>query len=168
MASPWPLSLSGVQQGWFFAWCQIYIKIYLGVRGGASRPLCSNVDLMGYLVQRIYCKVLQFLVLMSLPMTAAIALCVWGSVFLFTTVVGMHSVLSLPRSWNIGFVPSNVLTETAVAQWLTLCATNRKVAGSIRDGVIGIFLWHNPSGRTMALGSIQPLTEMSTRSISWG
>jgi hypothetical protein len=28
--------------------------------------------------------------------------------------------------------------------------------------------WHNPVGRTMALGSIQPLTEMSTRNISWG
>ena len=47
-------------------------------------------------------------------------------------------------------------------------ATNRQVAGSIPDGVIGIFQWHNPSGRTMALGSTQPLTEMSTRCISWG
>jgi hypothetical protein len=28
---------------------------------------------------------------------------------------------------------------TAVAQWLMYCATNRKVAGSIPDGVIGIF-----------------------------
>ena len=28
--------------------------------------------------------------------------------------------------------------------------------------------WHNPSDRTMALGSTQPLTEMGTRSISWG
>jgi len=27
---------------------------------------------------------------------------------------------------------------------------------------------HNPSGRTMALGSTQPLTKMSTRNISWG
>ena len=27
---------------------------------------------------------------------------------------------------------------TAVAQWLRYCATNRKVAGSIPDGVIGI------------------------------
>ena len=27
----------------------------------------------------------------------------------------------------------------AVAQWLRYCATNRKVAGSIPDGVIGIF-----------------------------
>jgi hypothetical protein len=37
---------------------------------------------------------------------------------------------------------------------------------SIPDGVIGIFHWHNPFGRTMALGSTQPL--MSTRNISWG
>ena len=29
---------------------------------------------------------------------------------------------------------------TAVAQWLRCCATNRKGAGSIPDGVIGIFL----------------------------
>jgi len=29
-------------------------------------------------------------------------------------------------------------------------------------------LAYNPSDRTMALGSTQPLTEMSTRSISWG
>ena len=39
---------------------------------------------------------------------------------------------------------------------------------SIPDGVIGIFHWHNASDRTMVLGSTQPLTEMSTRSISWG
>ena len=36
----------------------------------------------------------------------------------------------------------------AVAQWLMRCATNRKVAGSILDGVIGLFHWHNPSDRT--------------------
>jgi hypothetical protein len=39
---------------------------------------------------------------------------------------------------------------------------------SIPNGVIGIFHWHNSSGRTMALGSTQALTEMSTRGISWG
>ena len=55
-----------------------------------------------------------------------------------------------------------------MAQWLRCCATNRKVAVSIPDGVIGIFHWHNPSDRTMALGSTQPLTEMSTRRISLG
>jgi hypothetical protein len=47
------------------------------------------------------------------------------------------------------------------------CATSRKVAGSIPDGVNGIFNLHNPSGRTMILGLTRPLTEMSTRNISW-
>ena len=53
---------------------------------------------------------------------------------------------------------------TAVAQWLRRCATNRNVAGSIPDGVIGIF----HSDHTMALGSNYPLTEMSTRRIYRG
>ena len=61
-----------------------------------------------------------------------------------------------------------MVTGTSVAQWLRCCATNRKVAGSIPDGVTGIFHWHNHSDRTMALGSTQPVTEMSTRRISWG
>ena len=34
----------------------------------------------------------------------------------------------------------NTALGTAVAQWLKCCATNRKVAGSIPSGVIGIFL----------------------------
>ena len=29
------------------------------------------------------------------------------------------------------------------------------------------FIWHNPSGHTVALGSTQPLREMRTRNISW-
>ena len=66
------------------------------------------------------------------------------------------------------FLFSTCLAGTAVAQWLRFCAINRKVAGSIPDGVTGIFPSHNPSDRTMALGSTQPLTEMSTRSTSWG
>jgi len=48
------------------------------------------------------------------------------------------------------------------------CAISRKINSSIPDDVIGIFHWHNPSSRTMALGSTQPITEMSTRKISWG
>ena len=51
--------------------------------------------------------------------------------------------------------------------WLRHCATSRKVTSSIPGGVIGIFHWHNHSGRTMALGLTKPLTEMSTRNISW-
>ena len=63
---------------------------------------------------------------------------------------------------------SVVMRGTEVAQWLRCCATNRKVAGSIPDYVTGIFHWPNPSDRTMALGSTQPLTEMSARNTSWG
>jgi hypothetical protein len=51
--------------------------------------------------------------------------------------------------------------------WLRNCATSPKVAGSIPNGVTGIFHGFNPSGRTMALGSNQLLTEMSTTGISW-
>ena len=45
-------------------------------------------------------------------------------------------------------------------------ATIRKVARSIPNGVVSIVHWHNPSGRTMTLGSTQPVTEMNTRGIS--
>ena len=50
--------------------------------------------------------------------------------------------------------------------WLRHSATIRKVESSI-PFVIGIFHWHNSSACTMAVGSTQPLTEMSTRNISW-
>jgi hypothetical protein len=64
----------------------------------------------------------------------------------------------------------NILKPTGyvIAQWLRYCATNQKVAGSIPDGVLEFFIDIIHSDRTMALGSTQPLTEMSTRSISWG
>jgi hypothetical protein len=38
--------------------------------------------------------------------------------------------------------------------WLRHCATNRKFAGSIPDGVIGIFHRRNPSGRYMTWGQL--------------
>jgi hypothetical protein len=52
--------------------------------------------------------------------------------------------------------------------WFKNCATSRKDAGSIPNRVTEIFLWLNPSGRTMAVVSAQPPTEMSTRNDSWG
>jgi hypothetical protein len=68
--------------------------------------------------------------------------------------VVLHGGLKCP-SFLAGF---NKTWGTRWRSWLRHCATSRNVAGSIPDGVIGIFHWHNP----------QPLTEMSTRSISWG
>jgi hypothetical protein len=49
--------------------------------------------------------------------------------------------------------------------WLRHYATSRKVVRSIPDGVTGFFNVPNPSSRTMAMGSTQPLTEMSTRNL---
>jgi hypothetical protein len=69
---------------------------------------------------------------------------------------------------HVTWTSSLVRSIHAVALWLRYCATNRKVASSIPDGVIGTFHWHNPSDRTMVLGSTQPLTEMSTRSLPGG
>jgi hypothetical protein len=43
-----------------------------------------------------------------------------------------------------------------------------KVAGSILDEIIGLLNWLYPSSRTMALGSTQSLTEMSTRNLPGG
>ena len=51
--------------------------------------------------------------------------------------------------------------------WFRHCATSRKVAGSIPDGVTGTFDINSP-GCTTALGLTQPVTEMSTRNISCG
>jgi hypothetical protein len=49
------------------------------------------------------------------------------------------------------------------------CKTSRELVRGKEtspDDVIGIFFnWPNPSSRTMALGSTQPLTEISTRNI---
>jgi len=72
------------------------------------------------------------------------------------------AVVGYARPWHYKFSILQIIIGSIVRH----CATSRKVAGSIPEGVIGIFHWHNPSGRTMALSSTQPLTEMSTRNIS--
>ena len=96
----------------------------------------------------------QLLIPRISPWTWIYSRCIYGS-FFYCTVY--RELVTVPSGRG-----------TAVAQWLRCCATNREVAGSISDGVTVIFHWRNPSDRTMALGSTQPLTEMSTRIISWG
>jgi hypothetical protein len=61
-----------------------------------------------------------------------------------------------PNTWKIIFHSSDV-PEHVVAQMVrALCYKTD-----------GNFHWHNPSGRTMAVASIQPLKEMSNRDNSW-
>jgi hypothetical protein len=93
-----------------------------------------------------------------------------------TTVTAPYCKPYKPRPHHPLYVPhiyfNIIFTFTSQSQtWrrscLKHCATSRKVAGSSPDGVTGVFHWLNPSGRTMVLGSTQPLMEMSTRNISW-
>ena len=50
---------------------------------------------------------------------------------------------------------------TSICSWLRHCATRRKFAGSIPDGVVEI------SVRTMALRVTHAVTEVSTVNILW-
>ena len=84
------------------------------------------------------------------------------------TVSVQRSELSGRLLFDFVLVIEGRLGGTRCRSWLRHCATSRDVAGSIPDSVIGIFRCHNPTGRTVALGSTQPLSEMSTRNISWG
>jgi hypothetical protein len=52
--------------------------------------------------------------------------------------------------------------------WNSKCNTHKLKDPITTIAVTGIFQWHNHACRTMALGSTQPLTEMSTRCISRG
>ena len=64
--------------------------------------------------------------------------------FRYIIVHGMNSVIvrviDLLVPYNGGKVLSCSAPRTAVAQCLRCCYTNRKVAGSIPDNVIGIFI----------------------------
>jgi hypothetical protein len=65
------------------------------------------------------------------------------------------------------YINIKVMRGTRWRSWLRHCATSRKVAGLIPDGVTWIFHWHS-SDHDMVLGLTQPLTEMGTRNNSWG
>jgi hypothetical protein len=58
--------------------------------------------------------------------------------------------------------------DTRWRSWLSHSAASRKFAGSLPYCVTGIYQMRDPSGRTVALWSNQPLTEMSTKNIYWG
>ena len=85
----------------------------------------------------------------------------------FSIHVVVHLILDpVCLSWFKFFV----IFVTQWRSWLRHCAASRKVAGLVLiwNLKFGIFHWHNSSGRTMAMRSTKPLTEISTRSISWG
>jgi hypothetical protein len=83
----------------------------------------------------------------------------------------LQAFLNFPNSLH--FFPFSyfydLITEiTWGRSLLRHCVTSREFAVSMFDGVVGILYWDNPSGRTVATGSTQPLREMSTRIIFRG
>ena len=80
----------------------------------------------------------------------------------------LEEALDLLFDWLLMMMMTVHLWGTWWCSWLKHCTTNRKVAGSISDGIIEIFHWKCPSGSTMAMGLVQPRIEMSTRNIFWG
>jgi hypothetical protein len=58
--------------------------------------------------------------------------------------------------------------STLQRSWLRHFATSREVAGSSPGVVLRFFNWPNSSSRIVALGSTQPLTEISTRNLPGG
>lgn len=79
-----------------------------------------------------------------------------GSQRLFASKVRLFYLLSLNRRTAFGYA---VRGERS---WLRQSARGQKVAGSVSDGVTGIFHWVNLSGHT------RPLTELCTRDVLWG
>jgi len=94
----------------------------------------------------------------SVVKLAKFASCVWPLIF--------TSSQTFSNCW----IPNSLLhtAEQAVAVRQLAEALRYKAEGRGFDWVIGICHCLNPSGRTVALDSTQPLTEISTRNISWG
>jgi hypothetical protein len=77
--------------------------------------------------------------------------------FIITATSAVFSCLYLIWCGKYIYIRYSVLGWDTVLQG--------KVAGLIPDEVIEFFSWSNPSSLTMALGSTQLLTEMSTRNL---
>jgi hypothetical protein len=88
---------------------------------------------------------------------------------------GVHSMRSCTVCASLWFItsvkhvePTLVTSENKCFYLHIHCSISRKFAGSILDDVIERFHWQDIPGRTIVLGSTQPLTAMTTRGISWG
>jgi hypothetical protein len=80
------------------------------------------------------------------------------------TVVGWSMFPLLPILFRV----KNFLADITMLRGGGHYATSRKLEGSILDKVIGFFILPNPSSLIMALGSTQPLTEITTMNLLGG
>ena len=68
----------------------------------------------------------------------------------------MYCSLYLPSSKQSSFESVPVIIGARGGVVVKALRYKGQVTGSIPYGIIGIFQWYNPSGRTTALGSTQP------------
>jgi hypothetical protein len=118
------------------------------VISGFRREADENCALMAYYdaANSNFLPTFRYNVLIHLKGSRCLSMGTIGR--LETSISNFHSSLrsnheecsSEQRSLIPSKNPCYLFTYTlTVAQWLRYCATNRKVAGSIPDGVIGIF-----------------------------
>jgi hypothetical protein len=86
-------------------------------------------------------------------------------------VAARSTAARLLRSWVRILHPQHAVLRLMPEQYRTNESTRheqKKKKKKKKIPMVSEFFIDNPSGRTMALGSTQPLTEMSTRTVSWG
>ena len=80
----------------------------------------------------------------------------YGEEYFYVNFRNERCYCNWPLLNSLSFLNINIVLELKGSKrwcsWLTHCTTSRRRAGSIPDCVIGIFYWHKPSGRTVALG----------------
>ena len=97
----------------------------------------------------------------------------WISNF-FKRIKKNPEISNILKRWSVGTTLFHAVGERErqrerLSEWDGRGARGGEVGrGFDSQCIIGIFHWHNPSGRTVAPGLTQPLIEMSTRNISWG
>jgi len=82
-------------------------------------------------------------------------------------VLGKHSRAAGWAIWTFQYVGTDFVARGGAVGWDTALQAGRS-RGWFPTVSLYFFHWHNPSDRTVALGSTQPLTEMSTSNISCG
>jgi hypothetical protein len=87
-------------------------------------------------------------------------------IFLIGHVARCNAIL-WTRQWEMCLnKPLSIRSSLALKKWRHY-ATSRKIACSIHDVDIGFFNRPNPSNRTMAPGSTQPLNRIEYQESSW-
>jgi hypothetical protein len=86
----------------------------------------------------------------------------WQAEFLQTTATLLMNRLGVKISQDLPLYGAC----GSVVGWGTMLQAGRSPVRVL--DVVDFFNWRNPSSRTMALGSTQPLTEMSTRNLPGG